>query len=179
MSRTSSAVGVVSIALLIWLLRGRTQQAFRKPRQMVSLAWIWLPAFLGLVVIYVILFNAMHFYYRYSAILVVLTIPALAPCLRHPPRCAVCRCCAGRSASILCCVDVRRATHGPPRQQPDDRGGYIHRNFPGVRVGCFQSGVVGFFNNNVENLDGKLIDLPSRRSDTVRCRHSWMRSTSM
>ena len=34
--------------------------------------------------------------------------------------------------------------------------GYIHRYFPEARVGAFQSGVIGFFNPNVENLDGKL-----------------------
>jgi hypothetical protein len=32
----------------------------------------------------------------------------------------------------------------------------VHANFPDVHVGAFQSGVIGYFNPNVENLDGKL-----------------------
>jgi len=32
----------------------------------------------------------------------------------------------------------------------------VHETFPEVHVGAFQSGVIGYFNPNVENLDGKL-----------------------
>jgi hypothetical protein len=34
--------------------------------------------------------------------------------------------------------------------------GYIHENYPVERVGSFQSGAIGYFDPNVENLDGKL-----------------------
>ena len=34
--------------------------------------------------------------------------------------------------------------------------GFIEKHFKTEKVGCFQSGVIGFFNNNVINLDGKI-----------------------
>ena len=34
--------------------------------------------------------------------------------------------------------------------------GYVHQFYSGRRVGSFQSGTEGYFNRNVDNLDGKL-----------------------
>jgi hypothetical protein len=38
--------------------------------------------------------------------------------------------------------------------------GYVHTYYPDAHVGAFQSGVIGYFNRDVENLDGKL-NLPA------------------
>jgi hypothetical protein len=34
--------------------------------------------------------------------------------------------------------------------------GYVHQYYPNSHVGSFQSGTEGYFNRNVDNLDGKL-----------------------
>ena len=157
MSTVSTLVGILSIIVLIWLLRPGKSGALRSPRESISLGWIWVPAFAGLVVLYVIFFNAVHFYYRYSSILSVVTIPLLAALLVSVPQ--VRRYAVAVPAFLLLCFVTWTygSLHtGRIGNSQTIVAGYIHQYFPNARVGCFQSGVVGFFNSNVENLDGKL-----------------------
>ena len=157
MSKVSTLAGVVSAAFLIWLFRDRAASLLRNSKNAVPLVKIWFPAFIGLAVLYVVLFNATHFYYRYSAIIAVLSIPLMASWLAITPlvrRYAV----AIPVALLMCFVAwTYGALHtGRIGNSQTIVAGYIHRNYPDARVGAFQSGVVGFFNSNVENLDGKL-----------------------
>ena len=157
MSSASSLVGLLSILLMIWMFRNHRAEWSRHASRTLSVAGVWLPSFLVLIVIYVVLFNAMHFYYRYSSILTVLSIPLAAAVLAATPlirRYAV----VVPVVLLLCfCTWTYGALHtGHLGNSQAIVAGYVQRNYPNARVGAFQSGVVGFFNNNVENLDGKL-----------------------
>ncbi len=157
MSSISTAAAVVSITVLIWLLRDQAAGFARKHAEMVAAVQIWVPAFLVLVVIYVILFNATHFYYRYTAVISLLSIPMLAALLTMTP--LVRRYAAVVPVVLLLCFITWTygALHtGRIGNSQTIVAGYVHEHYPDARVGAFQSGVVGFFNSNVENLDGKL-----------------------
>ena len=62
MSFASTAIGCISILFLLWMLRTRREPAFQNPREASALALVWAPGLLGLVVTYVVFFNATHFY---------------------------------------------------------------------------------------------------------------------
>jgi hypothetical protein len=157
MSSVSTVVGVVSIVFLIWLLRERCTGFLSKNTQMAAAAQVWVPAFAVLVVIYVIFFNATHFYYRYTSIIAVLSIPMVAALLAITPQ--VRRYAAAVPVIVMVCFVAWTygALHtGRIGNSQTIVAGYIHEHYPDARVGAFQSGVVGFFNSNVQNLDGKL-----------------------
>ena len=157
MSVVSSVVGVGSILLLVWLfLRNRAEWS-KNASKTLTLAQVWLPSFLGLTVIYVILFNAMHFYYRYSAVFTVLSIPLIAAVMAATPLVRRFAVVVPAILLLLFATWTYGALHtGHVGNSQTIVAGYIQRNYPKARVGAFQSGVVGFFNHNVENLDGKL-----------------------
>lgn len=157
-SRATITAAVVSTALLLWLLLRREGQRQLLARLLLSQhGRMWSTALLSLLPVYLLLFNARHFYYRYTAPLAVLAVPVCAVAFAH----------SGwvRRHMVLVAVGILAAfaawdagsLHtGRVGNSQTIAAGYVHRYFPHARVGAFQSGVVGFFNPNVENLDGKL-----------------------
>lgn len=157
-SRTTIIVSAFSTLAAVWFVLARPDVRTQLRELLLSpVCRLWLFCLLSLVPIYLVLFNATHFYYRYVAPLAVLFIPACAILLtqagwlrRHMPM----------VTAILCgsfaCWTIGALHTGHIGNSQTIAAGYIHRNFSQVHVGSFQSGVVGFFNPNVENLDGKL-----------------------
>jgi hypothetical protein len=120
----------------------------------------WLLGVLALGVIYLIGFHATHFYTRYISPLSIILIPTISIVIvswfQHLSKAVQ------RSIPILLTVlfflwagitlhtGVITNTHAVS-------AGYIDKNFSdSVKVGAFQSGTVGFYNENVINLDGKV-----------------------
>ena len=158
MSALTSVVTVLSVAALVWLCGA---PAGRRARAEAAGAWrvaaFWLPAMLLLACVYTVFFFSTHFYHRYMAPLTVLTIPMLAILLAALP---AMRLHLVRTAAVLFCffaVWTAGALHrGTVGNTQTIAAGYIRAHYPLARVGAFQSGAVGYFNRNVENLDGKL-----------------------
>jgi len=152
----------VSLALvLFWLTR--TKRLFRGLAESLSESGFfagWAVALAGLVAVYGLFFWAGHFYPRYTAPVLVLTLPvfALAAAARVkslPP--------AGKTAVLLIlplCFffwAARTYHRGRIAFSMTIAAGVIQKEFPPPhKVGAFQSGVLGFFNDNVYNLDGKI-----------------------
>ncbi len=157
-STETTIVAVLSAALVTWCILSKgglkriVASVYLSPH-----GRMWLVCLGVLLPTYLLLFNATHFYYRYMAPLAVLTLPASAVVLA---RFATVRRNLAFIAVLLCACFVSwtaGALHsGRLGNSQTLAAGYIHRYFPDARVGAFQSGVVGFFNPNVENLDGKL-----------------------
>ena len=158
LSHATVVVAVVSVAALAWLLRteprlGKLLQGMARSR----LGTLWLLPLLSLVPVYLLLFNATHFYYRYMAPLSIAALPVCAIVLaqsgwvrRHTLAVA-----AGLAVAFSCWTAGALHT-GHVGNSQTIAAGYVRRQFPHAHVGAFQSGVMGFFNRNVENLDGKL-----------------------
>lgn len=119
----------------------------------------WLCAVGVLMSIYVAFFWAGHFYQRYAAPLVVpvtaITAAAVAERIRVLSRRA--------KLVLLCMMPVCffgwafLSLHtGRLGSGHTVSAGFVQDHFSSVKVGAFQSGVIGFFNSNVVNLDGKV-----------------------
>lgn len=157
-SRATIAAAVVSTALLLWLFLRRKGQRQLLGRLLLSQhGRMWCTALLSLLPVYLLLFNARHFYYRYTAPLAVLAVPVCAIAFAHSGwvRRHMVLAALGMVAAFAA-WDAGSLHTGRVGNSQTIAAGYIHRYFPQARVGAFQSGVVGFFNPNVENLDGKL-----------------------
>ena len=120
----------------------------------------WGAGVFALPVIYFTFFWAAHFYGRYTAPIVVLSlvICAAAGARLNPPT---------RKALTLAAFAGFFAVNAWAAWDTHHRGGisdghsvaagYVAKHLPkDARVGAFQSGVVGFYNENVINLDGKV-----------------------
>ena len=155
----TTIMGAVSVVLLVFLfLRSPlTRAAVSRKGALRSTFAPWVLALATLTVIYLLLFWSAHFYARYTAPLVIVSVPLLALAFaeqrwaqRQPPLLAAV------FALFFCIWDVASLHTGRMGNNFLITAGYIQRNFANDRVGAFQSGTDGFFNPNVENLDGKL-----------------------
>ena len=110
--------------------------------------------------LYFTFFWAAHFYPRYTAPLAVLSLLVLGAAVARLPG-------AAPRAVTICAFVVFAIANAWSAWTTHHRGGigdghsvaagYVARNLPKEsRVGAFQSGVVGFYNENVINLDGKV-----------------------
>ncbi len=119
----------------------------------------WIVSILSLTIIYLIFFRATHFYTRYSAPLVIPILTIMAMCLAHNATkktiifeftfiSALLLLFAGWS--YLSFHSGRIGVSFPVT------AGYVQAHASDKKVGAFQSGVIGFFNPNVVNLDGKV-----------------------
>jgi hypothetical protein len=117
----------------------------------------WLPAVIVLCCTYVVFFWAAHFYPRYFAPLLILAVPLLAMLFasQRPVQKAPALLCGGLIFFFVL-WDVSSLHTGHVGNGQFLAAGYIQNTFPTARVGSFQSGVIGYFDSNVENLDGKL-----------------------
>lgn len=148
--------GVALIAAAVALaVAGRLTRAARTRAW--EAGWMWAAAFGVLGASYVVFFNSEHFFARYMAPVSVLTIPVLAWALAgvavRP---------AGRLLIVmlpaLFVVTAAVTMHtGRIGNVHALTAGFIERDLPpGARIGAFQSGVIGYFNETVINLDGKV-----------------------
>lgn len=132
------------------LVRAHASVAFR-------LASLWLPALALLPVIYLACFSSLWFYHRYTAPLLVITIPLLAVTLAAIPSI---RAHLPSIAMLLACVfgvwTIGALHTGHLGNSHSVETGYVRANYPAAHVGAFQSGELGYFNRDVENLDGKM-----------------------
>jgi hypothetical protein len=122
----------------------------------------WCVAFAVLAPVYLVLFWASHFYGRYTSPLLLIAIPALAglaACLVAVRQLPV-RGHAFAAAMMIGFFAVFAfASHHAGRIGNTHviTAGFVQQHFTAQeKVGAFQSGVIGFFNSNVVNLDGKL-----------------------
>ncbi len=156
-------VGFATLAaLFLWLSRPRPGSAPPDPglraRRFVASAWAG--AALALCVVYAVFFWPLHFYLRYSSPVTVLVIPLLAAAAAR--RFSKSRPAFATAAVIglVVCFFAAAAVSlhtGRIGNNLTVAAGVIAREFPPpAKVGMFQSGVTGFFNPNVVNLDGKI-----------------------
>ncbi len=120
----------------------------------------WAISILPLIMIYVVFFWATHFYDRYTAPLLTISLPLIAALMaawlsgrsRWLARAVV----AGLVIAFFGWSYASLHT-GRIGNSHSVTAGYIQQYFPApTRVGVFQSGVIGFYNPNVINLDGKV-----------------------
>lgn len=120
----------------------------------------WMAGVLVLPLVYFTFFWAAHFYARYTAPLALLAlVAAAAAAARLPERARQALTPAVFAFLLLANAWGAWNTHhrGGIGDGHSVAAGYVARNLPkDARVGAFQSGVVGFYNDNVINLDGKV-----------------------
>ncbi len=148
-------LGVLPLLLLACTKQGRAAAA-DVGRALRSVRFLLLPL-LVLAIVYTTFFFPVWFYARYLAPLLLVTMPLLAiflagfePVRRHL------RAAAAVMLAIFAFWTAGSLHNGKSASLQLIAAGYIHTHYPTGRVGAFQSGVAGYFNPNVENLDGKL-----------------------
>lgn len=120
----------------------------------------WLSGLMMLVPVYTIFFSAPHFYTRYSAPIQALILPLGALILAmyskdwsHDAKSYVLR---GLLLSFFLWTLLSLHTGFVTNSQGIVAGYIQNRLPPPIKVGVFQSGIAGYFNPNVLNLDGKV-----------------------
>ncbi len=138
--------------------------------------WGWAAGVLLLLPVYVALFWAKHFYPRYISPLSIITLPVMAIILlnmgssfklRGPRLQRLLYLGFALSFAAFAFLSLHTGKIGNPHAVT---AGFVRDTLPpGINVGAFQSGVIGYFNANVTNLDGKLnrTMLPHLRDETV------------
>jgi len=121
----------------------------------------WLVAASSLVLIYPLAFWATGFYVRYLAPLLICLLPLTAVmCAARLATLSGSRVTAGAlvlaSAVLFFAAAVFTFHTGRIENSHSITAGFIKKHYPSARVGAFQSGVIGYFNENVLNLDGKM-----------------------
>jgi hypothetical protein len=147
----AGAVALVSLLVILVALRRR---AFP------SVLWSWWTAAAFLPVVYFAFFWAAHFYARYTAPLLILAtlatacaLASVASRLRAPLLGAFILVVLAFNATAL----FRTLHAGGIGDGHSVTAGYVSREISkDARVGAFQSGVTGYYNENVINLDGKV-----------------------
>ncbi len=117
----------------------------------------WMISLLCLSTIYLCFFWATHFYHRYTSPLITLSLPLIAVVLSQVSyinkRALLC------FIATLFFVQALGSFHlGKIGNNHSISAGFVAENYPNKNfiVGAYQSGVIGYFNENVINLDGKL-----------------------
>ncbi len=120
----------------------------------------WITAIALLIFVYLLFSEPTHFYTRYVSPLVLVALPAVAVILAGLLK--------GLAASKKFVLELGLVTvfflwcllsfHiGRTGNMHSVSAGFVQDHFPTpYKVGAFQAGVIGFFNSNVINLDGKM-----------------------
>jgi len=119
----------------------------------------WLVSLLILALIYFIGFFAVYFYHRYTSPLVTILIPLLACSLTYLTKNLSNIFKIGIIVSLVFffLIWAGIALHtGVVSNTQAVTAGFIQQKYPSTKVGAFQSGVIGYFNPSVVNLDGKV-----------------------
>jgi hypothetical protein len=155
---------VLELATLVILVALLYHKRINVPTSlMLSKIYIsWSLAFAALVPIYIVLFWATHFYGRYVAPLLCVTLPLLSAILtalfsRFKSR-SILQWAFFVAMTISFFSFAYLSLHtGKIGNQHSISAGFINEQFDKTtKVGAFQSGVIGFFNENTINLDGKV-----------------------
>ncbi len=156
-SATMLAATICILAVVASLWSKRRANLLPLTDSIRALLLLWAASFAVLIAIYLGIFDSSQFYYRYAAPIVIISVPLLAVALAQVE--------ALRRHSVafpgfLMLTFLGWAAISLHSGRIGNRqaviAGYVLQNFPSTHVGAFQSGVVGYFNPNVENLDGKL-----------------------
>jgi hypothetical protein len=154
----TTAVALTSFAALVLLDRRSRQVRNRLSVPSVRDTLLpWALAMAALSVIYAITFQSTFFYVRYFVPLLLVTVPVIAlllseqTFLQRRPLLLPVALALLFSAQLF--ATLHRGSFGNPRFLA---AAYLVRTFPGVHIGAWQSGVIGYLDPNVENLDGKL-----------------------
>lgn len=125
-----------------------------------SILYNWIISILILILIYTIFFWATHFYYRYSSPISIFIIVFLGIVISKDfeTKNNLLFKSFGLFVIILFFVQAYASLHtGVIGNTHSVSAGFIKKNFSEVKkIGAFQSGVIGYFNSNVYNLDGKI-----------------------
>jgi hypothetical protein len=117
----------------------------------------WLVAIAALALVYMTMFWPTFFYARYTAPLFVIALPVMASILaeqgivRMRPLVVVIP-----LVALFVFYDAITLHTGSVGGDQIIEAGYVEKYYPKAHVGSFQSGTIGYFNRNVENLDGKI-----------------------
>jgi len=154
-----SLMGGVSVLLVALLLRRspETRAWLTSPGQYLRRISPWLVGGVSLVLVYIIFFAVAGFYLRYSSVIIIVTIPILAMLFAEQP--VIIRHPALAVIPLTGCFMFYAFTtlhRGYIGNNWLIDAGYIRQHYPNAHVGSFQSGTIGYFDRNVENLDGKL-----------------------
>jgi hypothetical protein len=155
-----------AIALMIFLgvtlpaiLASRKADGGVPNRSSVRQLAAWSVCIGALVPLYLVAFWAWHFYGRYTAPLLVVTIPGVAALavlagrrLTRLPTAML-----ALSPVVFLVLALAQLHRGRMVLDLPINAGFVHYQLDRNRlVGAAQSGIVGFFNENVINLDGKI-----------------------
>lgn len=165
--------GCASVAFLVVLLvrSPETRRQLTAPGGFLYLARPWLTAVLILTFIYIVSFSVVGFYTRYTTPLVIITVPLVALLLADQK--FVNRAPALVIAPLLLvflAFDLLSLHGGNTGSNWILTAGYVHQYYPDDYVAAFQSGTIGYFDPNVDNLDGKLNYDPCARPLSIACR---------
>ena len=147
------------LALIGVAVRARRPERFWRAGTAPVMA-AWAAGVIVLPLIYFTFFWAAHFYARYTAPLAVVCLVLTAACVAYLPE-------QRRRIFALVAFALMALTNGRAAWDTHHRGGigdghsvaagYVANHLPkDARIGAFQSGVVGYYNENVINLDGKV-----------------------
>lgn len=154
---TALVSALVVVGWIFWGSRVGREMLLRLGQNPTFLAWCC--AFGALVAVYLIFFGAPQFYSRYTLPIVIpLTVGwSVALALKFY------RSRQMMQVLLLCVLPVCffgwafLSLHtGRLTSTQAITADFVMRNYPTERVGVFQSGIIGFFNENVVNLDGKV-----------------------
>jgi hypothetical protein len=152
------ALGLTGLLLIVFLaLRARALSAALRSPAVRDTFLPWAVAIFLLTLVYAGFFHSTFFYVRYFSPLLLVTVPLLALLLAEtdlPQRRPLLF--LAELVVLFAALDFYSLHRGRPGNPHYPAAAYVHDNFPDVHVGAFQSGVIGYFNPNVENLDGKL-----------------------
>ncbi len=148
------------VAFAGFLFRDRSVATFLRStlRRQVHLT-TWLIGAMVLTLLYGVFFWATHFYQRYSAPLILPVTAMMAAAVAERTRAAS----RATQLIILALLPACFFTWAFARLHTGRIGnplsvmaGVVRSHFASAKVGSYQSGVIGYFNPNVINLDGKV-----------------------
>jgi hypothetical protein len=151
--------GCASCACLAYLLYRSPETRARPtgPGGYLFLTGPWLTAFLVLTLVYTLSFRVVSFYTRYTSPMVIITVPLAALILAEQ------KVFSTRPVVVILVLAGIFLGYDLPSLHSGNVGpsflvtaGYVRQYYPNAHVAGFQTGTVGYFNSNVDNLDGKL-----------------------
>jgi hypothetical protein len=154
----SLTLGLTSLLLIGMLaVHARELRTALAARELRDTFLPWAIAIFALTLVYAGFFQSTFFYVRYFSPLLIVSVPLLAlllaeqPLVRRRPEIFL-----AALVMLFTALDYVTLHRGRTSNPHYPAAAYVYETFPGVHVGAFQSGVIGYFNPDVENLDGKL-----------------------
>lgn len=155
-------MGLISLMIFVLFFRNAIKDSINYIKNLQS-KWI-LYSFIisigALLIVYTLFFWATHFYYRYSSPISIFIIMFFGIVISSyfQNKSNNLKYLFSLLIVILFFSQAYYSLHtGTIGNSHSVTAGFIKNNFPAnVKIGAFQSGVIGYFNNNVINLDGKI-----------------------